>query len=177
PRSGVANGVMTVRVKWLAAGRVNELTTGALNGLTFGRGATNGLVNGNGFTNGRRGRQGTPRIPSQPHWSRSVIGIAAVVALMIIVPILASILSPGPNAPSSIIRIDGDFSDWANMTSYGQSAADVTPNPAVHLVIMKVATQDQNLFVYTRVQGNMFQGTAVNERDSIFVFVDEDNKR
>jgi len=106
-----------------------------------------------------------------------VIGIAAVVALMIIVPILASILSPGPNAPSSIIRIDGDFSDWANMASYGQSAADVTPNPAVHLVTMKVATQDQNLFVYTRVQGNMFQGTAVNETDSIFVFVDEDNNR
>ena len=116
-------------------------------------------------------------LPSQPHWSRSVIGIAAVVALMIIVPILASILSPGPNPPSSIIRIDGDFSDWANMASYGQSAADVTPNPAVHLVTMKVATQDQNLFVYTRVQGNMFQGTAVNETDSIFVFVDEDNNR
>src|SRR5436190_226776 len=176
-RSGRTNGRTNGRVNGLAEGRVNGLTTGAVNGLTFGRGATNGLVNGNGFTNGRRGRQGTPRIPSQPHWSRSVIGIAAVVALMIIVPILASILSPGPNAPSSIIRIDGDFSDWANMASYGQSAADVTPNPAVHLVTMKVATQDQNLFVYTRVQGNMFQGTAVNETDSIFVFVDEDNNR
>ena len=176
-RSGRTNGRTNGRVNGLAEGRVNGLTTGAVNGLTFGRGATNGLVNGNGFTNGRRGRQGTPRIPPQPHWSRSVIGIAAVVALMIIVPILASILSPGPNAPSSIIRIDGDFSDWANMASYGQSAADVTPNPAVHLVAMKVTTQDQNLFVYTRVQGNMFQGTAVNETDSIFVFVDEDNNR
>ncbi|TLZ67027.1 MAG: DUF11 domain-containing protein [Methanobacteriota archaeon] len=96
---------------------------------------------------------------------------------MVIVPILASLLSPGPSAPSSIIRIDGDFSDWANMRPYVQSAADVTPNPAVHLVAMKVATQDQDLFVYTRVQGLMFQGTAVNETDSIFVFVDEDNNR
>jgi len=139
-RSGRTNGRTNGRVNGMAEGRVNGLTTGAVNGLTFGRGATNGLVNGNGFTNGRRGRQGTPRIPPQPHWSRSVIGIAAVVALMIIVPILASILSPGPNAPSSIIRIDGDFSDWANMASYGQSAADVTPNPAVHLVAMKVTT-------------------------------------
>src|SRR6266571_3805249 len=175
--NGRVNGRTNGRVNGLAEGRVNGLTTGAVNGLTFGRGATNGLVNGNGFTNGRRGRHGTPRIPPQPHWSRSVIGIAAVVALMIIVPILASILSPGPSVPSSIIRIDGDFSDWANMASYAQSAADVTPNPAVHLVAMKVATQDQNLFVYTRVQGNMFQGTAVNETDSIFVFVDEDNNR
>ncbi|TLZ56885.1 MAG: DUF11 domain-containing protein [Methanobacteriota archaeon] len=96
---------------------------------------------------------------------------------MVIVPILASLLSPGPSAPSSIIRIDGDFSDWANMRPYVQSAADVTPNPAVHLVAMKVATQDQDLFVYARVQGLMFQGTAVNETDSIFVFVDEDNNR
>src|SRR3989475_2220613 len=176
-RSGRTNGRTNGRVNGLAEGRVNGLTTGAVNGLTFGRGATNGLVNGNGFTNGRRGRQGTPRIPPQPHWSRSVIGIAAVVALMIIVPILASLLSPGPSAPSSIIRIDGDFSDWANMRPYVQSAADVTPNPAVHLVAMKVATQDQDLFVYTRVQGLMFQGTAVNETDSIFVFVDEDNNR
>src|SRR6266699_2585534 len=175
--NGHTNGRTNGRVNGLSEGRVNGLTTGAVNGLTFGHGATNGLVNGNGFTNGRRGRYGTPRIPAQPHWSHSVVGIAAVVALMVIVPILASILSPGPNAPSSIIRIDGDFSDWANMASYGQSAADVTPNPAVHLVAMKVATQDQNLFVYTRVQGNMFQGTAVNETDSIFVFVDEDNNR
>src|SRR6267143_971902 len=176
-RDGRTNGRTNGRVNGLGEGRVNGLTNGAVNGLTFGRGATNGLVNGNGFTNGRRGRQGTPRIPPQPHWSRSVIGIAAVVALMIIVPILASILSPGPNAPSSIIRIDWDFSDWANMRPYVQSAADLTPNPAVHLIAMKVATQDQNLFVYTRVQGFMFQGTAVNETDSIFVFVDEDNNR
>ena len=176
-RDGRTNGRTNGRVNGLGEGRVNGLTNGAVNGLTFGRGATNGLVNGNGFTNGRRGRQGTPRIPPQPHWSRSVIGIAAVVALMIIVPILASMLSPGPTGPSSIIRIDGDFSDWANMRSYAQSAADLTPNPAVHLVAMKVTTQERDLFVYTRVQGMMFQGTAVNETDSIFVFVDEDNNR
>src|SRR5437660_11723451 len=106
----------------MAEGRVKGLTTGAVNGLTFGRGATNGLVNANGFTNGRRGRHATPRIPPQPHWSRSVIGIAAVVAIMIIVAMLASILSPGPNAPSSLIRIEAHFSHLANMAWYGQSA-------------------------------------------------------
>jgi uncharacterized repeat protein (TIGR01451 family) len=106
-----------------------------------------------------------------------VTGIAAVVALMVIVPILASMLSPGPGVPSSIIRIDGDFSDWANLRAYGQSPSDPTRNPAVHLMAVKVASQDRNLFVYVRVQGPMFQGTGANETDSIFVFVDEDNSR
>src|SRR5213595_1570828 len=123
-----ANG----RVNGLGEGRVNGLTNGAAGGLTFGRGATNGLVNGNGFTNGRRGRHPTPRIPAQPHWSRSVIGIAAVVALMVIVPILASMLSPGPTAPSSIIQIDGNFGDWSNERSYGQTFSAPVGNPSVH---------------------------------------------
>lgn len=171
-RSGRTNG----RVNGVAEGRVNGLTTGAANGLTFGRGATNGLVNGNGFTNGRRGRHSIPRIPPQPHWSRSVIGIAAVVALMVIVPILASMLSPAPTG-GPLIRIDGSFGDWTKFPAYAQSPADSTPNPAVHLLAVKVASQDRDLFVYVKVQGLMFQGTGVNETDSIFAFVDEDNSR
>src|SRR5881227_3599198 len=155
-RSGRTNGRTNGRVNGLAEGRVNGLTTGAVNGLTFGKGATNGLVNGNGFTNGRRGRYGPPRIPAQPHWSRSVVGIAAVVALMVIVPILASMLSPSPTAPSSIIQIDGNFGDWSNQRSYGQNFSAPVGNPSVHLVAVKVATQDRELFVYARVQGLMF---------------------
>src|SRR2546422_897578 len=153
------------------------LTTGAVNGLTFGKGATNGLVNGNGFTNGRRGRYGPPRIPAQPHWSRSVVGIAAVVALMVIVPILASMLSPSPGGPSSIIRIDGDFSDWAPFPAYADSSTDQVQNPGINLLDVKVATQNQNLFVNARVQGLLFQGSGSNETDSVFVFLDEDNNR
>jgi len=172
--NGRVNGRTNGRVNGLAEGRTNGLTTGAVNGLTFGRGATNGLVNGNGFTNGRRGRHGTPRIPTQPHWSRSVTGIAAVVALMVIVPILASMLSPSPGGPSSIIRIDGDFSDWALTPAYADSPIDQIQNPAVNLVAVKVATQDRDLFVNVQVQGFLFNGGASNETDSIFVFVDED---
>src|SRR5712692_7823072 len=150
---------------------------GAVNGLTFGKGATNGLVNGNGFTNGRRGRYGPARIPSQPHWSRSVVGIAAVVALMVIVPILASLLSPSPSGPSAIIRIDGDFSDWAKFPTYSINPTVAIQNPAVNLQAIKIAAQDQELFVYARVQGQLFQSVAVNETDSMFVFLDQDNNR
>src|SRR5439155_1224752 len=126
---------------------------------------------------GRRGRYGPPRIPAQPHWSRSVVGIAAVVALMVIVPILASMLSPSPGGPSSIIRIDGDFSDWAPFPAYADSPTDQVQNPGVNLLDVKVATQNQNLFVKARVQGLLFQGSGSNETDSVFVFLDEDNNR
>lgn len=172
--NGRTNGRVNGRVNGVSEGRVNGLITGAVNGLTFGHGATNGLVNGNGFTNGRSGRRG-PRIPAQPHWSHSVVGIAAVVALMVIVPILASLLSPSPNAPTSIIRIDGDFSDWAGLPAYADSATDQVQNPAVNLVAVKFAAEDRNLYVNARVQGLLFQGSGVNETDSVFVFVDEDN--
>jgi uncharacterized repeat protein (TIGR01451 family) len=96
---------------------------------------------------------------------------------MVIVPILASMLSPAPIGGGPVIRIDGSFSDWTRFPAYAQSPADSTPNPAVRLLAVKVASQDRDLFVYAKVQGLMFQGTGVNEMDSIFAFVDEDNSR
>jgi len=96
---------------------------------------------------------------------------------MVIVPILASMLSPAPTGGGPLIRIDGSFGDWAKFPAYAQSPADSTPNPAVHLLAVKVASQDRDLFVYAKVQGLMFQGTGVNETDTIFAFVDEDNSR
>ncbi len=173
--NGRVYGRTNGRVNGLAEGRVNGLTTGAVNGLTFGHGATNGLVNGNGFTNGRRGRSGAPRIPPQPHWSHSVVGIAAVVALMVLVPILASLLSPSPGGPTAIIRIDGDFGDWSPFPAYADSPTDAFQTPDVNLVAIKVVTQDRNLFVEAQVEGLLFQSPAANETASVLVFVDEDN--
>lgn len=175
--NGHTNGRTNGRVNGLAEGRVNGLTTGAVNGLTFGRGATNGLVNGNGFTNGRRGRPTPLRIPPTPHWSRSVVGIAAVVALMVIVPILASMLSPFPGGPASRIQIDGDFSDWTAVPAFVDSASDQGQNPAVNLVAFKAVAEGSNLYVNVRVQSLLFRGVGPNETDSIFVFVDEDADR
>src|SRR2546425_3319374 len=96
---------------------------------------------------------------------------------MVIVPILASMLSPSPNGPSPIIRIDGDFSDWAKFPAYADSPSDQVQNPDVNLLDVKVATQNQNLFVNAQVQGLLFQGSGSNETDSVFVFLDEDNNR
>src|SRR5438445_759639 len=86
-------------------------------------------------------------------------------------------LPPSPGRPSPIIRIDGDFSDWAKFPTYSINPTGAIQNPAVNLQAIKVAAQDQELFVYARVQGLLFQGAAANETDSLFVFLDQDNNR
>ena len=173
--NGRAPGHVNGRTNGVSEGRVNGLTNGAVNGLTFGRGATNGLVNGNGFTNGRLGRYGPARVPSQPHWARSVAGIAAVVALMILAPILASLLSPVPGS-SGVLRIDRDFGDWAPFPAYVDSSSDQTANPDVNLVATKVHATAFDLFVYAQVQGVLLRGQGSNGTDSLFVLVDEDGR-
>lgn len=183
--NGRTNGRTNGRVNGLAEGRVNGLTNGAVNGMGLGRGATNGLggftngrtnglVNGNGFTNGRRGRYGPGRLPDQPHWARSVVGIAAVVALMILVPILASILSP-PSGSYAPIAIDHNFSEWAKFAAYVNAPPTSQTNPDVNLLVVKAATDPGNLYVYAKVQGLFFQAPWTNGTESLLVFVDSDH--
>ncbi len=183
--NGRTNGRTNGRVNGLAEGRVNGLTNGAVNGLGMGRGATNGLggftngrtnglVNGNGFTNGRRGRYGPTRIPAQPHWARSLVGIAAVVALMVLVPVLASILSPSPGAYAPI-AIDHNFGEWNRFTAYANAPPTNLNNPDINLLAVKVTTDPSNLYVYARVQGLFFQAPWTNGTESLLVFVDADH--
>ncbi len=182
--NGRTNGRTYGRVNGLSQGRVNGLTNGAVNGLGAGRGAinglggftngrTNGLVNGNGLTNGRRGRYGLARIPPQPHWARSLVGIAAVIALMVLVPILASVLSPTPGG-SAPIAIDHNFGEWARYTAYANAPPANLNNPDINILEVKIASDPANLYVYAKVQGLLFQAPWTNGTESVFVFVDED---
>jgi uncharacterized repeat protein (TIGR01451 family) len=183
--NGRTDGHTNGRVNGLAGGRVNGLTNGAANGLGTGRGPTNGLggftngrtnglVNGNGFTNGRRGRYGPARIPAQPHWARSLVGIAAVVALMILVPVLASILTPSPGAYAPI-AIDHNFSEWSRFTAYTNAPPANLNNPDINLLAVKVTTDPSYLYVYAKVQGLFFQAPWTNGTESLLVFVDTDH--
>ena len=178
--NGRTNGRTNGRVNGLAEGRVNGLTNGAAhgrgatNGLGgFTNGRTNGLVNGNGFTNGRRGRYGPSRIPAQPHWARSLVGIAAVIALMVLVPVLASILSPAPGGYAPI-AIDHNFSEWNAYKAYVNAPPQTFYNPDVNLLEVKMATDASNLYVYAQVQGLFFQAGWTNGTESVFLFVDQD---
>src|SRR5207245_11119257 len=66
-------------------------------------------------------------------------------------------------------------SDSVECRSYSIRPTGAIQNPDVNLQAIKVAAQDQELFVYARVQGLLFQGAAANETDSMFVFIDQDN--
>jgi len=178
--NGHVNGRTNGRVNGLAEGRVNGLTNGAAhgrgatNGLGgFTNGRTNGLVNGNGFTNGRRGRYGPSRVPAQPHWARSLVGIAAVIALMVLVPVLASILSPTPGGYAPI-AIDHNFGEWARYTAYVNAPPTNLNNPDLNLLQVKVTTDASSLYVYAQVQGLFFQAPWTNGTESLLVFVDTD---
>ena len=184
---GAGRGRTNGRVNGMGPGRVNGLTNGAVNGMRQahgatnglsgwmgGEGRTNGLVNGNGFTNGRRGRY-TPRpLPAQPHWARSLAGIAAVVALLVLVPILGSLFAPPP-APSSAIQINGSFGDWATYSAYVNAPPASLANPDINLLEIKVTADASNLYVYAKVQGILFLAPWTNGTESLLVFVDEDN--
>ena len=178
---GRTNGRTNGRLNGLAEGRVNGLTSGAA-GAGIGRGATNGLggftngrtnglVNGNGFTNGRRGRYTPSRLPKPPHWARSLVGIAAVIALMVLVPVLASVFSPGPGSYAPI-AIDHNFSDWNRYTAYVNSPPASMANPDINILQVKVATDPSNLYVYAEAQGLFFQASWTNGTESVFDFND-----
>ena len=161
-------------------GRVNGLTngTGATNGLMSGlargEGQTNGLVNGNGFTNGGRG---TPQRISRPaglEWTRSLAGVAGVVLLMILAPILASMLATPP--PVAGIAIDGSFGDWARVPAlYADPAGDASGNPDIDLVAYKATEDSTGLSLYAKVTGVAFQGAA-GGTDVLVALIDADGR-
>src|SRR5437879_12588566 len=107
--TALTNGSVGTNVLTNVLGRVN----GLMSGLARGEGRTNGLVNGNGFTNGRRGRPPVGLTSSGREWARSLAGIAAVVLLMVLAPILASVFTPTPAPPG--IGLDGSFRDWGQI--------------------------------------------------------------
>ncbi len=162
--SGATNGLTN------GLGRVN----GLMSGLARGEGRTNGLVNGNGFTNGRRGRPPKPLPSAGREWARSLAGIAAVVLLMVLAPILASMFTTTPAATG--IAIDGSFGDWnAVSILYSDPVGDTRGNPDVDLVAYKLQADEFGLSVYARMNGIAFPG-ASNRTELLVALIDSDRK-
>src|SRR5438093_737682 len=177
--NGRVNGLTNGR-RGRTNGRVNGLTNGSgatnglVSGLALGEGRTNGLVNGNGFTNG--GRAPPQRmVPSAGReWTRSLAGVAGVVLLMILAPILASMLTTPP--PVAGIAIDGSFGDWAKVpVRYADPIGDASGNPDIDLVSYQVAQQPRGLSIYARVNGVAFQGAA-GGTDVLVALIDADRR-
>ncbi len=185
-RAGRTNG----RVNGSDAGRINGRVNGRVNGLMERAGAvngaraaqalyggalgvvgrTNGLINGSGFTNGRRGFPSIPR-RSRADRMRSIAGIAAVVVLMLVVPVLASLFTAERGRAG--IVIDGNFGDWAGVRPHPDSPSDALANADVNLIQYKVTAEASDLAVYAQVAGTFFTGTG-NGSDSFIVLVDAD---
>ena len=153
--NGLTNGSGATNDLTDGLGRVN----GLMSGLARGEGRTNGLVNGNGFTNGRRGRPPVRLASEGRQWARSVAGIAGVILLMVLAPILVSMLTT-PSVARGIV-IDGSFGDWGQVpVLYADRVGDTRGNPDVDLVGYKVAAGLDGLSVYTRVEGQAFRGSG-----------------
>src|SRR2546426_1147568 len=166
--SGLTNGSGATNGLTNGLGRVN----GLMSGLARGEGRTNGLVNGNGFTNGRRGRP-SARLPSAGReWARSVAGIAGVILLMVLAPILVSMLTT-PSVTRGIV-IDGSFGDWNRVPiTYVDPVGATRGNPDVDLTSYKIEANPLGIDVYARVNGTAFRG-AGSGADIVVALVDSD---
>jgi uncharacterized repeat protein (TIGR01451 family) len=173
--NGMVNGLVDGLVN--GRGRVNGMVNGLVNGLVNGMGRVNGLVNGlingNGLVNGR-GSKHMPRFgPRDPRWQRALGGIAAVMSILIVVPLLFGLISPP--APPSPIKVDGSFDDWARVQSFADGRSDQTINPDVNVVSYKAEVHRNTAFVYASVEGVMLNGSGSQGVDTVYVFIDKDN--
>ncbi len=162
-------------------GRTNGLTNGLghTNGLTNGlRGRTNGLTNGlgrtNGLTNGlgsaaqKRGFLGRR---SAPRWQRVLLP-AAIVALLLLLPLALFWTGPTPSYP---IQIDGQFVDWSGVSQItAPPPAQLTPD----IDITRVAVRDNVDYTafYLEVAGDPLAGGPAPQRitNTFYAFIDTD---
>jgi len=161
-------------------GRTNGLTNGLggrTNGLTNGLGGrTNGLTNGlggktNGLTNGLG--SGGPVMRSRRMDDSAIspfrISLIIVIAFIIMVPASFMLLSYNEAAYSGL-RVDGDFSDWDEVTMFTDAEQYSVAN--LDIVDYAAGTNDAgSMFFYASARGNWFSGSAA---DSLMVFIDSD---
>ena len=77
----------------------------------------------------------------------------------------------------NLIRIDGTFDDWIDITSHHDSAND-QENENINLIEYRVDNDDDDISVYMEVEGEILKGTEQDDRtgnDIIHVFIDSDN--
>ncbi|MCK4366806.1 MAG: DUF11 domain-containing protein, partial [Thermoplasmata archaeon] len=144
---------------------------GRVNGLV------NGLINGNGLVNGRAGRVRPLEVPRGPsRWSRGLVGVAALLTFLILMPMLGSILfAPAGTA----IEIDGDFDDWSELSTrssviFLDDSLDQLENADVNIVSYRLFRQLNRGYLYAEVEGSMFSGTGQEGLDNLFLLIDSD---
>lgn len=180
--NGLTNGVGRTNGLTNGLGRTNGLTNGLgrTNGLTNGLGRTNGITNGlgrtNGLTNGLGGQRsvtfrsaGFRGMMRTAGWKLYIIPL--VVAGLLLMPLF---LVPDYNGPLSPIRIDGQFGDWATVSTMAMGPGGTNPN--VDIVSFGMIENLGPYAFYVRVAGSALQGGGAppGTMDSVRILVDTD---
>ncbi|MDG6221162.1 MAG: hypothetical protein QCI38_06905, partial [Candidatus Thermoplasmatota archaeon] len=172
------NGLTNGRGLVNGAGLING------NGLTNGRGLVNGagLINGNGLVNGNGFVNGAGLIYSEglingfgPKYryedilkKHSAWHYRAVVAFLVIALLLpGSMLFVYNSTDMTMVRVDGDFAEWAEAYSFLETASD---SPFGDLET-RFIHRDDSLFLYLRTANRMDDG---RHNGQILIFLDED---
>ena len=76
------------------------------------------------------------------------------------------------------IAIDGNFDDWRNVTGVDDPRGDVAPyldyDPDVDLLEFKVANDDEHIYLYARVAGQIGQAHSPGGRSYFYAYTDVD---
>ncbi|MFQ6106512.1 MAG: lamin tail domain-containing protein [Thermoplasmata archaeon] len=177
--NGLVNGLVNGKVNGLVngLGKVNGLVNGLVNGVGRGNGLVNGLINGNGLVNGRASRVRQIEIPRGPaRWSRGLVGIAALLTLLVLMPMLGSFVFV---SEKPVIEIDGDFNDWYGLPTksspvFIDGSQDQLQNADVNLISYRLFRESSHFYLFAEVEGIIFNGTGENGLDNLFVFLDTD---
>lgn len=92
--------------------------------------------------------------------------------------------APWPSDPPSTkpakIAIDGNFDDWRNVAGVDDPRGDVLPYleyiPDVDLLEFKVAHDDQHIYLYARVAGQVGRSHSDGGRGYFYAYMDVDQK-
>ncbi|UCE81109.1 MAG: zinc ribbon domain-containing protein [Methanobacteriota archaeon] len=141
--------------------------TGAVNGTGLVNG--NGMVNGTGMANDTRGdaemrRPRSQRFSALTRWPF----LAVLVAVLIILP---TFIYFAYYAKSGAFNIDGDFSEWSDIDTFGVRVSAVSA-PTIDIEEWSAQSDSNDLFLYVKTTGDIMSSSVV---DSFFLFVDSDD--
>ncbi len=181
--NGLTNGVGRTNGLTNGLGRTNGLTNGLgrTNGLTNGLGRTNGLTNGlgrtNGLTNGLGGvrpagfhSSGVRGMMRNAGWKLYLIPLVSVALLL-----MPLFLVPEYQGPAHPIRIDGQFGDWASVSTEAMTSGTAV-NPNIDVVRFGAVDNLGPFAFYVQVVGNALAGGGPSPgmMDTIRIFIDSD---
>jgi hypothetical protein len=83
-----------------------------------------------------------------------------------------------PSATAPKIAVDGNFDDWRNVAGVDDPRGDLVPyldyDPDVDLLEFKIANDDEHIYLYARVAGQVGRAHAIDGRGYFYAYMDVD---